>query len=282
MSAEHLRGHPRLVIGIASSASERKRVGRSRSSARSQVTSCSLHARFSARERGCRSEKEPEGRCRGERCGQDQQQIGEPGRLGGCAGGSGAIEVVDLVRVDHLRRSCRCICHRICRRICHRICLGGFRGVCAGRPWQAGACALGRWESGPSRRRSRHRTFAPACVIERLIRTRRRHHRGSGFRPFLRNGLGRLLLRVRLARLRAGSGAWRLPFGLCLRLRCWARGMARFLLRLRRRRGRSRRIGGLLWHPYGAGIPIVVARLRTSQWQTREHPSPNCHDCQSA
>src|SRR5262249_10361083 len=92
----------------------------------------------------------------------------------------------------------------------------------------------------------------------------------------------RLLLRSRFARLRAGSRAWRLPFGLCLRLRSWTRGVARFLLRLRRRRGLSRRIGGLLWNPYGAGIPIVVARLRTSQWQTRDHPSPSLHDCQGA
>ena len=239
-----------------------------------------VHARMcrSARERGCRSEKEPEGRCRGERCGQDQQQISEPGRLGRYAGGSGAIEVVDLVRVDHLRRLRHCISHCTCRCIC----LGGFRGVCARRRWRAGAGALGRWESGPARRPGRHRTFAPAGVIERLIRARRRHHRGGGFCPFLRDGLGRLLLRSRLARLRAGSGAWRLPFGLCLRLRSWARRLACFPLRLRRRRGRSRRIGGLLWHPYGAGIPIVVARLRTRQWQTREHPSPNCHDCQSA
>ena len=173
MSAERLRGHPRPVIGIASSASERKRVGRSRSSARSQVTRCSLHARFSARERGCRSEKEPEGRCRGERCGQDQQQIGEPGRLGRCAGGSGAIEVVDLVRVDHLCRTRHRICHCI-------------RGVCARRRWRAGAGALGRWASGPSRRRSRHRTFAPACIIERLIRRRPSPSRRKGRKPLPR------------------------------------------------------------------------------------------------
>src|SRR5262249_29653116 len=59
---------------------------------RSRVAHVQARMCRSARERGCRSEKEPEGRCRGERCGQDQQQIGEPGRLGRYAG-SGAIEV---------------------------------------------------------------------------------------------------------------------------------------------------------------------------------------------
>ena len=252
MSAQRLSGHA-FDRFVGASRNELGARGRA-PGLRSRVAH--VHARR------CRSAREePEGRCRGERCGQDQQQIGEPRRLGRCAGGSGAIEVVDLVRVDHLRR----IRHRICHCIRRCICFGGVRGICARRRWRAGA--LGRW-SGRSRRRSRYRTFAPACGIERLIRRRRHHrgrghHRGGGFRPFLRDGLGRLLLRSRLARLRAASGACRLPFGLCLRLRSWTRGVARFPLRLRRRRSLSGRIGGLLWHPYGAGISIVVARLRT-------------------
>ena len=235
------------------------------------------HARIccSAREQRRRSGKEPEGACRGERRAQDQQEIGDPGRLGRYGGGGSTIEVIDLVRVDHL--------HRIC------ICLGSFRGVYACRrwrgPWRTGAGALGTWESRPSGRRSRHRTFVAALVIARLVRRRRRHHRGRSFWRFLRDGIGRLLLHRRFAHLRAGGGAWRLPFALCLCLLIRARCVARFLLRLRRRRGLSRRIGGLLrrrLRPYGARVPIVIARLRARQWQTREHPSPSYHDCQSA
>src|SRR5262245_14378743 len=206
--------------------------------------------------------------------------MGEPGRLGLYAGGGGAIELIDFVRVDHF--------HCICRR--GR--LGGFRRICARRrwrgSWRAGAGALGRWQNRPSRPRSRHRTFAPACGIERLIRGRRRRQRGRSLCRLLRDGIGRLLRRSRFARLRAGGGGWRLAF--CLRLLTWARstwaltwarGVARFLLRLRRRRGLSRRID-LLWHPYGAGIAIVIARLRRRQRQTREYPSPSYHDWQSA
>src|SRR5262249_47364674 len=217
------------------------------------------HARIccAAREQGRRSGKEPEGGCRGERCAQDQQEIGDPGRLGRCGGGSSStIGVIDLGRVDHLHR------------ICHRICLGSFRGVYACRrwrgPWRTGAGALGTWESRPSRRRSRHRTFVAALVVERLVRRRRRHHRGRSVCRSLRDGTGRLLLRGGFAHLRAGGGAWRLPFALRLCLLIRARCVARFLLRLRRRRGLSRRIGGLLWPPYRAQVPLVIARLRTT------------------
>src|SRR5262249_46691431 len=207
-------------------------------------------------------------------CGEDQQEIGDPGRLGRYGGGSSTLEVIDLVRVDHLHR------------ICHRICLGSFRGVYACRRWRGprrtGAGALGTWESRPSRRRSRPPPFVAALVVERLVRRRRRHHRGRSFCRFLRDGIGRLLLRGGFAHLRAGGGAWRLPFALRLCLLIRARCVARFLLRLRRRRGLSRRIGGLLWHPYPAPGPIVIARPRTRQWQTREHTSPRYHDCESA
>src|SRR5262249_37147879 len=81
----------------------------------------------SARENGRHSEKEPHGRCRGEGCAQEQQQIGAPGRLRLCGLG-GTIEFIDLVRIDQL----------------HRICIGSLRGVC-GRPASAGA--LGIWDN---------------------------------------------------------------------------------------------------------------------------------------
>src|SRR5262249_61926078 len=56
---------------------------------------------FAARraKNGRHSEKEPHGRCRGEGCAQEQQQIGAPGRLGLCGLG-GTIELIDLVWVD--------------------------------------------------------------------------------------------------------------------------------------------------------------------------------------
>ncbi len=214
----------------------------------------------SAREHGYHSGKEPHSRCRGEGCAQDQQQICDPGRLGRY-GGSSTIEFIDLVRVDHL----------------HRICLLSFRSVYARRPWRASASVLGIREKRPSRCRSRHQTFIPAFVIERLIRMRRRHYHGSSFCRFLRDGIGHLLLHSRFAHLRAGSGAWRLSFALCVCLLIWACWVVHFLLRLSRRRGLSWRIGSLLHRslrPHGAGVPIVIARLRIRQWQTREQPSP--------
>src|SRR4029077_15767979 len=107
-------------------------------------------------------------------------------------------------------------------------------------------------------------------------------HRGSGFCPFLRDGLGRLLLRGRLALLRAGNGAWRLPVALCLCLVILARGVAHIPLWWRWRGGLSRRLGALMWPSYGAGITIVIACQCAREWHTREYPSPSYRDCQSA
>src|SRR5262249_29921541 len=185
--------------------------------------------------------------------------------------GSGTIKVIDLVRIHQL----------------HRICISSFRRLSARRPWRANADALGIWEDRPSRSRSRHETFVPTFAIERFIRTRRRDHRGVSFLRFLRDRISCLLLHSRFARLRAGSGLWRLSFALCMRLligACWLLRfllwLSRLLLRLSRRRRLRRHIGSFLrqrLQPHGTRVPIIVARSRIRQWQTREHPSPSYH-----
>src|SRR5262249_27319265 len=114
------------------------------------------------------------------------------------------------------------------------VAMSGSRGPPPSRPWRANAGALVIWENRPSRSRSRHETFVPTFVIETFIRTRRRDHRGISFLRFLRDRISRLLLHSRFARLRAGSGLWRLSFALCMRLLIGACLLLRFLLWLSR------------------------------------------------
>src|SRR5207247_1261888 len=118
-----------------------------------------------------------------------------------------------------------------------------FRGVYVCRPWRA-VSALGVWRNRPSRSRSCHQTFAPAFVIENLIRRRRRHRGGSSFCRSLRDGIGHLFLHSRFAYVRPSSGAWDFSFTLCACLLICA-CMVHFLFWLSRR-GLSRRIRSLL------------------------------------
>src|SRR5262249_37905688 len=214
-----------------------------------------VHARIccSARENGRHSEKEPHGRCRGEGCAQEQQQIGAPGRRG-LWGLGGTIELIALVRVDQSHRI-RC----------------SVRGVDA-RGRRRISSPLVSWRNRPSRTRGRKQTSAPVFIIERLlIRTRRGDRTRSSFWRLLPRGVGRLLRHCRFAHLRDCGRSWRLSIALSMRPFSGAWRLLGFLLRLSQLF--LRLISGqLIWRlnsflyqrlrPDGARVAIVIAGPR--------------------
>jgi hypothetical protein len=135
-------------LRIVSSAIPWPRVGAgSRLSPPPHFTSGSARICSSSAKQESHSRKEPYGECGSERRAQHPQEIVDPG----CLKARRAIELIDLVRVDHL----------------HRIRCSG-RGVDARRRRRARS-ALGNWRNRPSRSCGRKQTSAPAFVIERLL-----------------------------------------------------------------------------------------------------------------
>jgi hypothetical protein len=145
-------------LRIVSSATNWPRaLGSSRPSAPSYFTSGSAHTCGSSAEQESHSRKEQHCACGSERRAQRPQKIVEPGRLADRR----AIELIDLVRVDHLHRI-RC----------------SVRGADA----RGRRRIFGNWRNRPSRSGGRKQTSTPAFVSERLlIRTRRGDRSRSSF-----------------------------------------------------------------------------------------------------